>query len=397
MEGWAYYAHRLSGASDAEARAKASEYGEAYDVMIEEQRRSAKLDIMAGQPALDRAAAKRWEELAPQRASLDRVILRARVEARMSEARLKQVDRQIEEMSEVRQVPVTLGGPFSRVVGYRPQMEISPERFQQLRQGVAPPEVSPAFAAAGGGLAVPALEERYRAAWEKMFWFTFQMRQQAMLGKMDTPEFRRLQEGAADAAKEVGELGRQMGLFKGTVEELAHVLDVSPKAHDAANQLLKDIEDGLSPMEKFTENVRRLKEAYTGPAQGAFMALGGGAATVGFGLEHHVSALLGLFGEGAYNKGLVMEYEKLAKTVKPEGERLPPATLYGSREAQDIINRSMTESLTVEQEVLKTLREANAIARETAAYNKEVAAAMRKYGTDAHWGEVGAGEGGKGR
>jgi len=91
------------------------------------------------------------------------------------------------------------------------------------------------------------------------------------------------------------------------------------------------------------------------------------------------SDLLGIINQQQKDFGDFRAFEKLQQAVKVE--RLGgagPAMLQGSREAQETINRSNAQMISVEEQVLQTLRDANVLQREGNIYRKQVVEALTK-------------------
>lgn len=180
-------------------------------------------------------------------------------------------------------------------------------------------------------------------------------------------------------ATAVNEAVKQLDLFqdaiKGTTKaaEVARELVISPQALSAAREIGKEYDKGTTAVDRFTTQIRLLAEAAEGNE--ASRAVMGNAA---FAL--HPDPVLA---RKIQEFGNFRAFENLQRETENNRDKFAPAAIAGSREAQEIIMRSDQQSLTVEQQVLQTLRDGIILQQKSVIYQKEVSDALKKYPVEA--------------
>lgn len=138
-------------------------------------------------------------------------------------------------------------------------------------------------------------------------------------------------------------------------------LSVAGKTIDMVGRLGKEMEDNITPMERFTQSIARLREAVQGPFPNLREIMAGAAAPVG-GMPGFVGGLgmplfKPLIDREQLRAGLLFRFQDMVKAVKGGDEHLPPTAFEGTQQAQDIINRSRDQGLSLQEDMNRTLRE----------------------------------------
>lgn len=158
-------------------------------------------------------------------------------------------------------------------------------------------------------------------------------------------------------------------------DQMAVNFQVSADARTMMDDTEKLIKKGLTPFDTFQKHGDLIEEAHRGlaAANPSLWKAGGGIVP---------SALLeaarpgGIMSGGVYDVANFHEYDRLRKAVSRNEDSLAPTMYAGSREATDTINKSQMKSVSVQEEVLTTLRVANFLHQENVKYQQDVAKAM---------------------
>lgn len=173
-----------------------------------------------------------------------------------------------------------------------------------------------------------------------------------------------LKSEAEAATKKLEDFQKAIGKVKEAARDISKAFQLSPEAVKAAMEVQKEFDRGTSALQRFTNQIRYLREASVGnfkPGLGAILPQ--------FGIQNIPEPALGL---DAAQFGIFQAFKSLQKEVGGGRDRYAPAMVAGSREAADVIIRSRDQQLTVEQQVLQTLRDAKIIQEQQAAYAKRV-------------------------
>jgi len=173
-----------------------------------------------------------------------------------------------------------------------------------------------------------------------------------------------------EAVKELEEFERAMRGVGETTAKITKPIKVSTEALHAAQELQKEFSMGTDSLEKFSIQVSRLREAAEGPFRDSpiFQAVIGPAGL----MANPGSVISG----DQLNFGLRKAFQQLHQETGNIGEKFAPAFAKGSREAQEVITRSNAQMLSVEDQVLQTLRFSAELHAQQVAYTKQVAAAI---------------------
>lgn len=178
---------------------------------------------------------------------------------------------------------------------------------------------------------------------------------------------------AADAAKQLENFQAVIGKVGTAADRISKPLQFSDSSilHEMG-QLEKEFMMGATAMDRFAIGVSHIREAADGfgPQIRNLLGNAGLAAFGGAALQGNPGAIIDRAEE---TFGIFKRFQDLQKEVGHPGEKFAPAMMAGSREAAETINRSNAQSLSVEQQVLETLREGNIVRAEQSRYMKVVA------------------------
>lgn len=178
--------------------------------------------------------------------------------------------------------------------------------------------------------------------------------------------------------KEASETAAKIDRLRSSIKQMAKIDEerfrLSPQALHAASELQKDFDRGTSAIDRYRKEMNLLTEAFEGPLRSL-------KDKPEFGAVMGMPALMGNPGAAltpeAFDFGQMKSFMQLQREVGNSRERYSPVMVRGSREAAETIIRSNDQSLSVEQQVLQTLREGNIVRQQQAAYSKQVLDTLR--------------------
>lgn len=171
------------------------------------------------------------------------------------------------------------------------------------------------------------------------------------------------------------------------VKDISAPRTIRPEVLTFARDLQKEFTKGVGPLEQYTHSLELLNEAYQGPL--AQLGLPGrnigavlktaGIFNPGVGAMANDQLFQGIVNGKENDFRLFQAFEKLRGATKMDRQGgAGAAQLFGSREAQETINRSNAQMITVEQQVLQTLRDANFLHQQSVIYQKQVVDAVKR-------------------
>lgn len=152
------------------------------------------------------------------------------------------------------------------------------------------------------------------------------------------------------------------------LSQMAQEFGISGRARTVFNDVAKEFEEGITSWEKEVKRMQAVNEAYYGSKMGQNVAAAAGGLALAGKMGGPMSDDMRRFEDfNAYER-----IKKAAGEYKP-----PPLAAAGSQQAQDIVNANLTNQRTTQEEVLATLQASKELHRESVAYQKEVADAMK--------------------
>jgi len=168
-------------------------------------------------------------------------------------------------------------------------------------------------------------------------------------------------EAFQDAIKGVGDAAAKIGTPLGVSAATLHVMQ----------ELEKKYEIGTTAMDRFKIGMSQMRESIGGRIGGII-----GAGLIIAEKENQRKILANQLPVEQF--GMFEQFKELQSSVGNNREKFTPAMMQGSREAQETALRSSQQSLTVEQQVLQTLQDANVIGQAGVDYQKLVVEALMK-------------------
>lgn len=296
---------------------------------------------------------KLYEVLDPLKNKMNDIILDTNVRSGLSE-KARNIDKYFKD--DMRLMPNGRGG-LSPFIGQINVPEVS------TGSGVQ---------AALGGMAMPGVQQMYSDVFRNAVDKVMRIREAIMDNRTPT---KAMYDEANLATKALEDFVAGLNKSSDAMRKIAEWPQISAEAIAAASQVDKAMLEGGRPFQQFTRQVGLIEEAYKGVFP---KALGGVIGNLG------VAAIpKDLFGGIMTDKnrdfGLFQAFDKLNKGGRPE-DHMPPAAIAGSREAAEAINRANSQSLSVEEQVLQTLREQKAIDQMAAEYQRQVVEALKSRG-----------------
>lgn len=205
---------------------------------------------------------------------------------------------------------------------------------------------------------------------------------------------------SADSLRKFHESLKDVGATAAKVANIRTPLQMDPEVLTFARDLQKTFEKGVGPMDTYRKSMDKVNQAFEGafyqykigtadkPFANNFdknlpgLGSGGGLESFGTGLAAGIANVFtnpmfqGIITESQRDFGRFQAFQALPKLDRTGGAGA--AQLFGSREAQETINRSNAQMMTVEQQVLQAVRDGNLLQRESADYQRQVAASMKK-------------------
>ena len=148
---------------------------------------------------------------------------------------------------------------------------------------------------------------------------------------------------------------------------------ISGAARDSANKLIKDINNGVGPLDDFRIEYGRLREAFLGPqfAESNRNFVGPPA------MDEMGKFKGAVLNQGQFDFGVTKFFDKMAKANVME-RALPPALLSGSSEAQEVINKNQTRQLDTQEGIKAVLEEMLFLEKEASKHREKTADALSK-------------------
>lgn len=163
------------------------------------------------------------------------------------------------------------------------------------------------------------------------------------------------------------------------VAKIPVTFKITPEAMALLTDFKKKMDEGATPLEKYTNELKKIGELYNGPVKDR----------AGNAMDAAKLAAAGLFGKAArFNEGVIgadmagklgfEAFMKLRSAVGDHAVELPTAAFARTAEAQEIINRNSQETMSVQQEILRVLEAAAQEAAEQKRFQEQAVDELRK-------------------
>lgn len=163
------------------------------------------------------------------------------------------------------------------------------------------------------------------------------------------------------------QLARQLGLKQ--YEEMRKLPILDPAAMKLADDIQKEMREGLTAGEKFARNMQLIAEAEAfRPARDVARA----------GLIGGVAGVPGVLDQDAADFGRFLQFEELKKSVGLQTPNLPPAALAGTQEAQNAINEAQNKQVSIEAQILSVLEAERKMSEQAEKRRKETVDVLKK-------------------
>lgn len=231
-----------------------------------------------------------------------------------------------------------------------------------------------------GRMFIPEAQQQYKQKWNELASATGQVRNLLAAGApLDSPAVLEAVKRADEAAKSLNTLSTSLSKFRLASDAVKIQFEINTRAKDYHAELLDTLAKGTHPMEIFQTKMKHLSEM-KGPFNQYIDEPPGGVS--GFAManlaERFGPDIKGIVSRDTWRKGAFMEYEKLRRAVSPDKETLPPVQLYGSKEAQETINRARRDQVDDATRIIKTIERGNFLLDQQLKYEEKTANELEK-------------------
>ena len=227
-------------------------------------------------------------------------------------------------------------------------------------------------------------QERYKDLWQNVAKSTADLRQLQRMGISSGPVWDNLVSRVNQATKELDDFSKVLEkVVRTPFDNMKEKWEYPPKIVDYIDELRENIDKGVHPVEQFSKHVDYLNKSFN-----KFLLYGKDGIEMYKELPNFAQRLLqdeygnpfvpGIIDEKLRKKGLFSEYEKMRKAIGEPREALAPAQLYGSREAQETINRAQKNQMDDTTRIITTIQRGNYLLDKSVQYQQQTSEILKK-------------------